>query len=209
SDGMGIQYVGSSIIELEGVYSASSPSRKRTSRIIVYGKLGTRLERMVILGKATPTKSLGLKPTAFDAEEKIWTKFPPEGSKHTPPHQVLSEKQNRSGEWVVANKITIGALKKTDVCNRKDQVQGKLEFQGLLFADTEDENCGLNLALHHRETKLPNGSSNFLGNRASRKKEEEVYQILNMESNKRGGGRNWAVWTTRIWQNRTVWTAEI
>ncbi|GJX76015.1 phosphatidylinositol 4-phosphate 5-kinase 6-like protein [Tanacetum coccineum] len=39
------------------------------------------------VGKATPTKSLGLKPTAFDAKEKIWTKFPPEGSKHTPPHQ--------------------------------------------------------------------------------------------------------------------------
>nr|GEU37141.1 hypothetical protein [Tanacetum cinerariifolium] len=34
------------------------------------------------------------------------------------------KKQNRSGDWVVANKIKIGALKKTDVCNRKEQVQG-------------------------------------------------------------------------------------
>ncbi|KAG0483666.1 hypothetical protein HPP92_011750 [Vanilla planifolia] len=28
-----------------------------------------------------------LKPSAFDPKEKIWTRFPPEGTKHTPPHQ--------------------------------------------------------------------------------------------------------------------------
>ncbi|CAL9201049.1 phosphatidylinositol 4-phosphate 5-kinase 6-like isoform X1 [Musa acuminata AAA Group] len=28
-----------------------------------------------------------LKSSAFDPKEKVWTKFPPEGSKHTPPHQ--------------------------------------------------------------------------------------------------------------------------
>ncbi|XP_024983824.1 phosphatidylinositol 4-phosphate 5-kinase 6-like isoform X3 [Cynara cardunculus var. scolymus] len=39
------------------------------------------------VGRPAPTKSLKLKPTAFDAEQKLWTKFPPEGSKHTPPHQ--------------------------------------------------------------------------------------------------------------------------
>ncbi|EEE59076.1 hypothetical protein OsJ_10888 [Oryza sativa Japonica Group] len=29
---------------------------------------------------------LDLKSSAFDAKEKVWTKFPPEGSKYTPPH---------------------------------------------------------------------------------------------------------------------------
>ncbi|KAK8929028.1 Phosphatidylinositol 4-phosphate 5-kinase 6 [Platanthera zijinensis] len=31
--------------------------------------------------------SLDLKSSAFDPREKVWTKFPPEGTKHTPPHQ--------------------------------------------------------------------------------------------------------------------------
>lgn len=31
--------------------------------------------------------TLDLKSSAFDPKEKVWTKFPPEGSKHTPPHQ--------------------------------------------------------------------------------------------------------------------------
>ncbi|KAK9055992.1 hypothetical protein SSX86_027079 [Deinandra increscens subsp. villosa] len=39
------------------------------------------------VGRPTPTKPLDLKPTAFDTKEKLWTRFPPEGSKHTPPHQ--------------------------------------------------------------------------------------------------------------------------
>jgi len=29
---------------------------------------------------------LDLKSSAFDPKEKVWTKFPPEGSKYTPPH---------------------------------------------------------------------------------------------------------------------------
>ncbi|GJY02124.1 hypothetical protein Tco_0360276 [Tanacetum coccineum] len=53
------------------------------------------------------------------------------------------KKQNRSGEWAVANKIKIGALKKTDVCNKK-----RANSRYLLYADTEDENIRLNLALH-------------------------------------------------------------
>lgn len=28
-----------------------------------------------------------LKPSDFDPKEKFWTRFPPEGSKITPPHQ--------------------------------------------------------------------------------------------------------------------------
>ncbi|KAK6944453.1 MORN motif [Dillenia turbinata] len=38
-------------------------------------------------GKAAPPVSLDLKPSAFDPKEKVWTRFPSEGSKHTPPHQ--------------------------------------------------------------------------------------------------------------------------
>jgi len=30
--------------------------------------------------------TLDLKASAFDPKEKVWTKFPPEGSKYTPPH---------------------------------------------------------------------------------------------------------------------------
>jgi 1-phosphatidylinositol-4-phosphate 5-kinase len=37
------------------------------------------------VGKQGPIV-LDLKSSAFDPKEKFWTKFPPEGSKHTPPH---------------------------------------------------------------------------------------------------------------------------
>ncbi|KAM2595326.1 hypothetical protein FF1_039924 [Malus domestica] len=39
------------------------------------------------VGRPAPTTSLDLKTSAFDPKEKVWTKFPPEGSKYTPPHQ--------------------------------------------------------------------------------------------------------------------------
>lgn len=39
------------------------------------------------VGRAAPASSLDLKSSAFDPKEKVWTRFPPEGSKHTPPHQ--------------------------------------------------------------------------------------------------------------------------
>ncbi|XP_022746663.1 phosphatidylinositol 4-phosphate 5-kinase 6-like isoform X2 [Durio zibethinus] len=39
------------------------------------------------VGRPAPAISLDLKSSAFDPKEKVWTKFPPEGSKHTPPHQ--------------------------------------------------------------------------------------------------------------------------
>ncbi|KAI4323552.1 hypothetical protein L6164_023149 [Bauhinia variegata] len=39
------------------------------------------------VGRPAPSASLDLKSSAFDPKEKVWTKFPPEGSKHTPPHQ--------------------------------------------------------------------------------------------------------------------------
>ncbi|KAK1428914.1 hypothetical protein QVD17_17754 [Tagetes erecta] len=39
------------------------------------------------VGRPGPTPSLDLKSSAFNPKEKVWTRFPPEGSKHTPPHQ--------------------------------------------------------------------------------------------------------------------------
>ncbi|XVF82321.1 hypothetical protein PTKIN_Ptkin16aG0037200 [Pterospermum kingtungense] len=39
------------------------------------------------VGRPGPAISLDLKSSAFDPKEKVWTRFPPEGSKHTPPHQ--------------------------------------------------------------------------------------------------------------------------
>ncbi|KAG8050693.1 hypothetical protein GUJ93_ZPchr0009g730 [Zizania palustris] len=39
------------------------------------------------VGRQSAPTSLDLKASAFDPKEKVWTKFPPEGSKHTPPHQ--------------------------------------------------------------------------------------------------------------------------
>ncbi|KAG6421802.1 hypothetical protein SASPL_118359 [Salvia splendens] len=39
------------------------------------------------VGRPAPSTTLDLKPSAFDPREKVWTKFPPSGSKHTPPHQ--------------------------------------------------------------------------------------------------------------------------
>ncbi|KAK7378063.1 hypothetical protein VNO80_03499 [Phaseolus coccineus] len=38
------------------------------------------------VARPAPTASLDLKPSAFDPKEKVWTRFPPEGSKYTPPH---------------------------------------------------------------------------------------------------------------------------
>ncbi|KAL1107792.1 hypothetical protein V6Z11_D03G069700 [Gossypium hirsutum] len=39
------------------------------------------------VGRPAPATSLDLKAAAFDPKEKIWTRFPAEGSKYTPPHQ--------------------------------------------------------------------------------------------------------------------------
>ncbi|KAI3830231.1 hypothetical protein L1987_04366 [Smallanthus sonchifolius] len=39
------------------------------------------------VGRPGPVPSLDLKASAFNPKEKVWTRFPPEGSKHTPPHQ--------------------------------------------------------------------------------------------------------------------------
>ncbi|MQL72435.1 hypothetical protein Taro_004775 [Colocasia esculenta] len=39
------------------------------------------------VGRPGPDATLDLKASAFHPREKIWTRFPPEGTKHTPPHQ--------------------------------------------------------------------------------------------------------------------------
>ncbi|KAJ0007373.1 hypothetical protein Pint_29829 [Pistacia integerrima] len=39
------------------------------------------------VGRPAPAASFDLKASAFDPKEKVWRKFPPEGTKHTPPHQ--------------------------------------------------------------------------------------------------------------------------
>ncbi|KAJ9180989.1 hypothetical protein P3X46_009166 [Hevea brasiliensis] len=39
------------------------------------------------VGRPAPVASLDLKASAFDPKEKVWTRFPSEGTKHTPPHQ--------------------------------------------------------------------------------------------------------------------------
>ncbi|PWA64950.1 phosphatidylinositol-4-phosphate 5-kinase, core [Artemisia annua] len=39
------------------------------------------------VGRPGPTPSLDLKPSAFNPKEKVWTRFPQNGSKYTPPHQ--------------------------------------------------------------------------------------------------------------------------
>uniref|UniRef100_R7W1M3 1-phosphatidylinositol-4-phosphate 5-kinase n=1 Tax=Aegilops tauschii TaxID=37682 RepID=R7W1M3_AEGTA len=39
------------------------------------------------VGRHSAPNSLDLKSSAFDPKEKVWSRFPPEGSKHTPPHQ--------------------------------------------------------------------------------------------------------------------------
>nr|VDC99346.1 unnamed protein product [Brassica rapa] len=39
------------------------------------------------VGKQAAVVSLDLKHSAFDPKEKVWTRFPPEGTKYTPPHQ--------------------------------------------------------------------------------------------------------------------------
>ncbi|XP_043815285.1 phosphatidylinositol 4-phosphate 5-kinase 4 isoform X3 [Manihot esculenta] len=39
------------------------------------------------VGRTPPVTSLDLKPSAFDPKEKVWTRFPSEGTKNTPPHQ--------------------------------------------------------------------------------------------------------------------------
>ncbi|ERN09368.1 hypothetical protein AMTRI_Chr01g132180 [Amborella trichopoda] len=41
------------------------------------------------VGKPAPAQSRDLRASDFDPKERIWTRFPPEGSKHTPPHQSI------------------------------------------------------------------------------------------------------------------------
>ncbi|CAL9206464.1 unnamed protein product [Musa hybrid cultivar] len=44
------------------------------------------------VGRLPEPKTLDLKTSVFDPKEKIWTRFPPEGTKQTPPHQCCEFK---------------------------------------------------------------------------------------------------------------------
>ncbi|KAI3472272.1 hypothetical protein Pfo_029760 [Paulownia fortunei] len=82
----------------DGVISRGTPLRipkvvKRQGETISKGHrnyelmLNLQLGIRHSVGRPGPPPSLDLKPSAFDPKEKYWTKFPPEGSKITPPHQ--------------------------------------------------------------------------------------------------------------------------
>jgi 1-phosphatidylinositol-4-phosphate 5-kinase len=55
--------------------------------IINLSAIGFLLVHRHAVGRQSAPTSLDLKSSAFDPKEKVWTRFPPEGSKHTPPHQ--------------------------------------------------------------------------------------------------------------------------
>ncbi|GAB2221653.1 hypothetical protein Droror1_Dr00012838 [Drosera rotundifolia] len=98
--------IGGTDVELEGLNlehsgcPRTSPGRpfripklgKKPGEIITKGHknyelmLNLQLGIRHAVGRQAPPTSLDLKPSAFDPREKFWTKFPPEGSKHTPPH---------------------------------------------------------------------------------------------------------------------------
>ncbi|CAJ1914741.1 unnamed protein product [Sphenostylis stenocarpa] len=63
---------------------------KKQGEIICKGHKNYELMLNLQLGirhsVARPPSASDVKPAAFDPKEKIWTRFPPEGSKHTPPH---------------------------------------------------------------------------------------------------------------------------
>nr|CBX25380.1 hypothetical_protein [Oryza brachyantha] len=50
-------------------------------------EVGADQGRRHAVGRNSAPTSLDLKASAFDPKEKVWTRFPPEGSKNTPPHQ--------------------------------------------------------------------------------------------------------------------------
>ncbi|KAK3127921.1 hypothetical protein QOZ80_7AG0580200 [Eleusine coracana subsp. coracana] len=67
------------------------PEVKRQGEIIAKGHKNYELMLNLQLGVRHAVGKQGsivldLKSSAFDPKEKYWTKFPPEGSKHTPPH---------------------------------------------------------------------------------------------------------------------------
>ncbi|XP_073045901.1 phosphatidylinositol 4-phosphate 5-kinase 5-like [Primulina eburnea] len=85
-------------LPVEGMSTRGSPLRipkvvKRQGETICKGHrnydlmLNLQLGIRHSVGRPGPPPSLDLKPSAFDPKEKYWTKFPPEGSKITPPHQ--------------------------------------------------------------------------------------------------------------------------
>ncbi|KAL3534620.1 hypothetical protein ACH5RR_003081 [Cinchona calisaya] len=94
-DGMDDSFVG---LQMEDISTRGSPIRipeevKQQGETISKGHknyelmLNLQLGIRHSVGKPCPPPSLDLKPSAFDPKEKYWIRFPPEGSKNTPPHQ--------------------------------------------------------------------------------------------------------------------------
>ncbi|GAB4851746.1 Phosphatidylinositol 4-phosphate 5-kinase 4 [Ancistrocladus abbreviatus] len=105
SDGSTRNSTGGRDVELEGLnleqlnprMSPGRPLRiprvgKKPGEIITKGHknyelmLNLQLGIRHAVGRQAANTSLELKSSAFDPKEKFWTKFPPEGSKYTPPH---------------------------------------------------------------------------------------------------------------------------
>ncbi|XP_038680291.1 phosphatidylinositol 4-phosphate 5-kinase 6-like [Tripterygium wilfordii] len=69
------------------------PAKRQQGQTIAKGHKNYELMLNLQLGirhsvaRPAPATTLDLKSSAFDPKEKVWTKFPPEGSKYTPPHQ--------------------------------------------------------------------------------------------------------------------------
>ncbi|KAK9726008.1 hypothetical protein RND81_05G184100 [Saponaria officinalis] len=101
--------VGGRDVDLEGLnlenYSATKISQTTPGRPLRIPKAGRKQGEIITkghknyelmlnlqlgirhaVGRPAPPTSLDLKSSAFDPKEKVWTKFPSEGSKYTPPH---------------------------------------------------------------------------------------------------------------------------
>ncbi|XWS65328.1 hypothetical protein CRYUN_Cryun05aG0083800 [Craigia yunnanensis] len=65
------------------------------------------------VGRSAPATALDLKASTFDPKEKIWTRFPPEGSKYTPPHQSCEFKWK--DYFPVVFRYMIKTMKKSEV----------------------------------------------------------------------------------------------
>ncbi|KAG7016645.1 Phosphatidylinositol 4-phosphate 5-kinase 6, partial [Cucurbita argyrosperma subsp. argyrosperma] len=70
-------------VQLKGGQGVTISKGHKNYELMLNLQLGIRHS----VGRPAPASSFDLKASAFDPKEKIWTKFPPEGSKYTPPHQ--------------------------------------------------------------------------------------------------------------------------
>ncbi|KAG6630388.1 phosphatidylinositol 4-phosphate 5-kinase 6-like [Carya illinoinensis] len=92
-EGLGNLHLEESVKKGNGPQQLRVKTEKRQGVTISKGHKNYELMLNLQLGirhsvaRPAPKTTLDLKASAFDPKEKVWTKFPPEGSKHTPPHQ--------------------------------------------------------------------------------------------------------------------------